>query len=242
MTGAGNIARLHKKEVIVSATLIPQDCKTQRTDVGVTVNEDLNCDSFCCLLDSCYCASIHSTSGSEAVLWDDLFLAIAFCCLSIALAVFYTVSIDKMYLTLAVQYGETAGITLPQDIIQITFDYQKWIQVTTVMLWLAIMSVKFSFLALFKNLVKGILPLSRYWCVVTILNIGILGYGSVVTHISCPYYYTLKNCEHKQFNISRINGCANLFSSYMFDPVWPETSVSISFYTPSIGSVGRRFE
>ncbi|KAM5495826.1 hypothetical protein McaMca56_005174 [Microsporum canis] len=98
-----------------------------------------------------------------------------------------------MYLTLALQFGETAGVTFPPDIIQITFDYQKWVQVTTILLWLAIMSVKFSFLALFKNLVNGIPSLDRYWWVATILNIGIMGYGSVVTHISCPYYYTLEN-------------------------------------------------
>ncbi|OAL65099.1 hypothetical protein A7C99_3580 [Trichophyton rubrum] len=170
MTGAGNIGRLHKKDVIISTATLFVVCwiaAIARAYIRLRVQKQFS--------------------------WDDLFLAIAFCCLSIALAVFYVIAIDKMYLTLAVQYGETSGITLPPNIIQITFDYQKWIQVTTVMLWLAVMSVKFSFLALFKNLVKGILPLSRYWWVVTILNIGVLGYGSVVTHISCPYYYTLKN-------------------------------------------------
>ncbi|EFQ99598.1 hypothetical protein MGYG_02612 [Nannizzia gypsea CBS 118893] len=170
MSVAGNTGRLHKGDVLISTATLFVVCwiaAIVRAYIRIQIQRQIS--------------------------WDDIFLAIGVCCLSIGLAIFYAITIDKMYLTLAVQYGETAGITLPPDIIRIKFDYQKWIQVTIVVLWLAVMSVKFSFLALFKNLVDGIQPLRRYWWVATIVNIGILGYGSVVTHISCPYYYTLEN-------------------------------------------------
>ncbi|KAF3483776.1 uncharacterized protein GIQ15_03100 [Arthroderma uncinatum] len=169
---AGNTGRLHKRDFIIKIS----------TSVLFVV---------------CWIAAIARAyiriRIQRKVSWDDLFLAFGLCCLTIALAICYALTIDKMYFTLAVQFNETSEFTIPPDIIQISFDYQKWVQVTTVLLWIAIMAVKFSFLALFKNLVSGIRSLNIYWWVATMINIVILGYGSIVTHISCPYYYTLEN-------------------------------------------------
>ncbi|KAK2853312.1 hypothetical protein FQN49_005192 [Arthroderma sp. PD_2] len=168
----GNTGRLHKRDFVVSTGVLFAVCwvaAIARAYIRIRIQRQVS--------------------------WDDIFLAFGLCSLSTALIIFYTIAIDKVYLTLAVQFNETAGITLPPDIIQISFDFQKWVQVTTILLWLAVMSVKFSFLTLFKTLVSGIRSLNTYWWVATFINIGILGYGCVVNHISCPYYYTLENIQ-----------------------------------------------
>lgn len=97
-----------------------------------------------------------------------------------------------MYLVEALSTG-LAGAYLPADTLQEAYDFHKWITVTLMLIWCAIMAVKFSFLFLFRKLVDRIRPLIIYWWVVTVFNVGVLGFGVTVYYLSCPYYSSLES-------------------------------------------------
>ena len=118
---------------------------------------------------------------------DDGFLIIALCCLICALAIMYSVTVDKMYLVQALSIGLPSA-DIPPDFIQQSVDFHKWITITLMLAWCAIMAVKFSFLFLFRKLIDRIRPLIIYWWVVTAFNIIVLGYGVSVYYVACPYY------------------------------------------------------
>jgi hypothetical protein len=107
---------------------------------------------------------------------DDGFLLLGVCCLSSAMGVLYTM-FDKMYLAQALILKAFNEVNIPPDFIQQTFDYHKMVWVVLFLTWTAIMSVKFSFLFLFRALISRIRPMMIYWWSVTIFNVALLGYG-----------------------------------------------------------------
>lgn len=118
---------------------------------------------------------------------DDGFLVFALCCLICALTIMYTVTVDKMYLAQALVVG-LPGAQIPADFLEQVYGFHKWITVTLMLAWCAIMAVKFSFLFLFRKLIDRIPRLIVYWWVVTIFNVAVLGYGVSVYYVACPYY------------------------------------------------------
>lgn len=125
---------------------------------------------------------------------DDGFLVVALCCLISALGILYLITIDKMYLAEALTL-DLSSAYLPPDFLQQIFDFQKWITITLMLIWCAIMAVKFSFLFLFWKLIDLIRPLVTYWWVVTVYNVAVLGFGVSVYYLACPYYYSLEGCK-----------------------------------------------
>lgn len=127
---------------------------------------------------------------------DDGFLIFALCCLISAMAITYAVTIDKAYLAEALTFP-LADADVPPDFLQQTYDYHKWITVTLMLVWCAVMALKFSFLFLFRKLIDRIRPLIIYWYIVTTFNIAVLGFGVSVYYVSCPYYYSPKSRKSK---------------------------------------------
>ncbi|KAG7009687.1 short-chain dehydrogenase [Physcia stellaris] len=126
--------------------------------------------------------------------FDDGFLLFGLCCLVCALVILYTMAIDKMYLVLALT-TKLPNAEIPPDFLEQSYDFHKWITITLMLSWSAIMAVKFSFLFLFRKLIDRIKPLTMYWWVVTVFNIAVLGYGVSVYYLACPYYYDPRNFQ-----------------------------------------------
>ena len=99
----------------------------------------------------------------------------------------YSLTVDKMYLMEAL-ITKLPGIELPVDLLQEVNAFHKWVSAVGTLCWCAIMAVKFSFLVLFRRLIQGIKSLVVFWWIVTVFNIGILGYGISINFISCPHF------------------------------------------------------
>lgn len=99
----------------------------------------------------------------------------------------YSVTIDKMYLVQAM-IVRLPSADIPPNFIEQSHGFHKWITVSLMLSWCAIMAVKFSFLFLFRKLIDRIRPSIIYWWVVVAFNIVVLGYGISVYYVACPYY------------------------------------------------------
>lgn len=115
---------------------------------------------------------------------DDALLIFGTCCLICGLALLFTV-MDTMYMTEALVFGPQ-DIEIPSDFPNRVSYYYKLNGACIVLSWFAIMSIKFSFLALFRKLIDRIPFLIIYWWVVVILNIATSAYGVAVTMLVCP--------------------------------------------------------
>jgi len=124
---------------------------------------------------------------------DDAFLLFGICCLISALGIIYTIS-NKMYLVESLLF-KVPNLQLPPDWIQQSFDYQKFVAISLILTWLSIVSVKFSFLFLFRKLIDRVRYMVIYWWVVVIFNLAVAGYGASVYILACPWFYSIKACK-----------------------------------------------
>ena len=121
---------------------------------------------------------------------DDTFLAFGTACLIAAMVVLY-ITMDNMYLTEALTYAPSHVASPPQDLNQV-FEFRKFVTVCLTLTWVAMMSVKFSFLALFRRLIDRMPSLIRYWRVVVAFNFAVTCYGASVYVIACPHFSGVK--------------------------------------------------
>lgn len=124
---------------------------------------------------------------------DDGVLLFGVSCLIAAMALLFTY-VDKLYLVGAVQSG-APGIELPSDFIEEAFLFQKLGAAALILTWCSIVSVKFSYLFLFKKLIDRIPPLIIYWYFVAAFNAAVSAYGAAVYIAACPECYSLRSCE-----------------------------------------------
>ena len=117
------------------------------------------------------------------------------------MALLYTF-VDKMYLVEATETG-MPGIQYPPDFIHQAFDFQKLVAVALILTWCSIVSVKFSYLFLFKRLIDRLRPMVIYWWIVAVFNGMISAYGAAVYIAVCPDFYNYKSCR---FLLSRDRG------------------------------------
>ena len=101
--------------------------------------------------------------------------------------------VEKMYLIGATEYGGL-GIELPADFLQQAYDFEKFAAVSLILTWCSIVSVKFSYLFLFRKLVDRMPRIITYWWFVAIFNGLISVYGATIYIIDCPYFYNIKAC------------------------------------------------
>ncbi|KAF2837775.1 hypothetical protein M501DRAFT_920098, partial [Patellaria atrata CBS 101060] len=127
---------------------------------------------------------------------DDGFIIIALCCLIVAYTLIVMFILPNMYVSWAVKYpDETAGIVLPDNWLEMTFDFHKWAAVVNITLWTGILAIKFSFLFFFRNLISRIRSMTVYWWIVFVFTVGTLGYGISVYIITCPHFYSFAILE-----------------------------------------------
>ena len=115
---------------------------------------------------------------------DDGFLAFGTACLIAAMGVLY-ISIDNMYLTEALIYAPSLFATQSPDLNGVV-EFRTLVTVSLILMWVAIVAVKFAFLALFRRLIDRFPPLLRYWWFVVIFNLAVGGYCVSIFFFPCP--------------------------------------------------------
>lgn len=113
--------------------------------------------------------------------------------------------IDEMYLSEALLLHDTE-IDLSFDVIQETLDFEKWAAVSLIILWVAINTVKLSFLAIFRKLIDRIRPMVVYWWCVLAYTILVGLYGISAYIAPCPTFYSFESCMW-----ARVDRCQRLF-------------------------------
>ena len=121
---------------------------------------------------------------------DDAFLAFGTACLVAVMAVLY-INMDNMYLTEAMTYAPTRFAFQPQDLNRV-FEFRKLVTASLMLTWVAMMAVKFSFLALLRRLIDRIPPLIKYWRIVVAFNLAVTSYRASVYVIACPHFSGMK--------------------------------------------------
>ena len=119
---------------------------------------------------------------------DDGILFFGILCL-IASMVLLFIFVDDLFLVEALE-GNTIPDNLPVNFIQHTLDFEKLVVGAMVLTWCAIISVKFSYLFLFRKLIDRIRPMIMYWWVAVVYNALISIYGIVIYAYVRPWYCT----------------------------------------------------
>ncbi|CAI6334779.1 unnamed protein product [Periconia digitata] len=129
--------------------------------------------------------------------YDDGWLIVGLCCLIGGMITIY-VSIDLMYEMQAVAQMAATGMTTipttPEEaamlatMLRKTLEFRRLAAASTTLVWATICSVKFSFLALFKRLIRQMPRLMQFWWAVTVVNAAIAVYGVTVFFIACPNF------------------------------------------------------
>lgn len=78
---------------------------------------------------------------------------------------------------------------------QRAFRYQEIVVIACCLTWVAIISVKMSFLFLFKRLLSRMETMLVYWYFVLAFTLAISAYGFLVYILPCPYFYDERSCE-----------------------------------------------
>ncbi|KAL8860684.1 MAG: hypothetical protein Q9178_003037 [Gyalolechia marmorata] len=125
---------------------------------------------------------------------DDGILLFGLMCLIAAISVLLNF-IDQMYVVGTSESGNLVHVSLPSNFIEQAYFFQKMVTVSLVLTWCSIVAVKFSYLFLFKRLVKGLPQMVTYWWIAAIYNAMISLYGGIVYGVACPNYYSLKSLQ-----------------------------------------------
>ncbi|KAL8943451.1 MAG: hypothetical protein Q9211_000983 [Gyalolechia sp. 1 TL-2023] len=122
---------------------------------------------------------------------DDGILLFGIACLIVAIGLLLNY-IDEMYIVETAESGNLVSVSLPANYIEQSFDYQKMATIALVLTWCSIVSVKFSYLFLFRRLINRLPGMMAYWWIAAVYNGLISVYGAVVYVVACPEYYTLR--------------------------------------------------
>lgn len=125
--------------------------------------------------------------------WDDAFLVLGHCCLISAMTILY-IFIDPLISTM---HGPIPVEI--HDLIPATFPslYRVAAAVIT-LLWVSICCVKLSFLALFKELVRSMPLMIKFWWFALIFNLATAAYGVVAPLAGCPLFTTEAWNDHSK--------------------------------------------
>ncbi|PVH95106.1 hypothetical protein DM02DRAFT_571731 [Periconia macrospinosa] len=121
--------------------------------------------------------------------WDDAFLIIGLCCLVSGMAMLLTV-IDVMYESESLAFADARSISAINfmELIPNIIRYKRMSAAALSLLWCSICCVKFSFLALFKRMIRQMPVITRYWWFALVFNIAAWVYGVLSYFVSCPYF------------------------------------------------------
>ncbi|KAL8792681.1 MAG: hypothetical protein Q9195_004741 [Heterodermia aff. obscurata] len=125
---------------------------------------------------------------------DDGILLFGVACLIVAIGLLLKLA-DEMYVVGSQESGNLIGVAVPSNFIDQAYYFQKMVTVALILTWLTIVSVKFSYLFLFRRLIGRMPKMMAYWWFVAGYNALISVYGAIVYGVECPYYYTLKDLQ-----------------------------------------------
>ena len=97
--------------------------------------------------------------------------------------------VDDLFLVEALE-GNTIPTNLPVNFLQRVKEFEKLVVGGVVLTWCAIISVKFSYLFLFRKLIDRIRPMVLYWWVAVAFNALISIYGIIIYAGIRPWYCT----------------------------------------------------
>lgn len=143
-----------------------------------------------CLISACARFYIRIHIQKQFAIEDGILL-FGISCLTSAMAVLFPM-INKMYLVGAAEV-EMPGLVLPPDFLPQAWEFEKLAAVALILTWCSIVSVKFSYLFLFKKLISRMRPMIIYWWFATVFNAIISAYGATVYIAACPYFYSSKS-------------------------------------------------
>lgn len=121
--------------------------------------------------------------------WDDAFLILGFCCLISGMAMLFTV-IDAMYESESLAFADARSISAINfmELMPSIIRFKKMSAAALALLWVSICCVKFSFLSLFKRLLRQMPIITRYWWFALFFNIAAFVYGVLSYFVPCPYF------------------------------------------------------
>ena len=122
---------------------------------------------------------------------DDGILLFGVACLAAAIGLLMAF-IDRMYVVSASESGDFPNTPIPADFAEQSYSFQKLVDVALVLTWFSIVSVKFSYLFLFRRLISRIPQLVTYWWIAAVFNGVISIYGSIVYGVVCRDFYSVK--------------------------------------------------
>ena len=195
MTPYDDIGRIHKRAFLVSGCklwLLPPLTVSPKISNGVLFG--------LCLVSACARYFIRIRLQKKFSI-DDGILLFGIGCLIAAIAVLFTF-VDKLYLAEAIESG-TPFIELPPDFMEQAYDQHKLSIIVLILTWCSIVSVKFSYLFLFKKLIDRIPRMISYWWCVAAFTAVISAYGASVYVVACPYIYSARS--GKYFPVQKIS-------------------------------------
>ena len=125
---------------------------------------------------------------------DDGFIVFGVLLLVAAMGMLYHF-VDILFLSEALLLGDK-DIELSSNVIQDALSFQKWATISLIITWVAINTVKASFLSLFRKLVDRIRPLIIYWRFVLAYTIVVGLYGITSYILPCPKFDSFVSCKY----------------------------------------------
>ena len=103
--------------------------------------------------------------------------------------------VDILFLSEALLLGDR-DIELSSNVIEDALSFQKWACISLITTWVAINTVKASFLSLFRKLVDRIRPMIIYWWFVLAYTIVVGLYGITSYILPCPKFDSFASCTY----------------------------------------------
>lgn len=124
---------------------------------------------------------------------DDGILLFGILCLISAMVLLF-IFVDNLYLVEALE-GNVIPTDLPVDFLQGVSDFERLVVGAMVLTWCSIISVKFSYLFLFRKLIDRVRSIVIYWWVAVVFNALISIYGIIIYAGVRPWYCTTNSVE-----------------------------------------------
>ena len=129
---------------------------------------------------------------------DDGFLFLAICSMVAAIVIMFTF-VDTIYMLEALTFG-VPDMDLPSNWIERAFAFHKMSTVGLMLVLFTTVSIKLSFLFLFKSLINRLRYLIIYWWIIIGLTLAIAAYCFAVHIIVCPHFYKM---EYRKFCLGK---------------------------------------
>lgn len=123
---------------------------------------------------------------------DDAFLIFAVACLCVAVGLLFAF-ISSMYMLEALITDDPNAI-VPIDILDQVQWFRKLSTAFLVLTFTTIFAVKFSFLFLFKALIRNVRKIKLYWWTVVLTTTAVWAFGVVENFLPCPTFGP-KSCK-----------------------------------------------